>query len=137
MDAPDVVRELFAAFARGDPEGVAPYVHPECSFFPEGTAAAIGRTEPYRGVEGVIAYFADAARAWDSLVVEPTDVRSVGTGVICFGVAIGRLHGEQEERRLPVLWVFRLRDDQVIFGRAAASAAEAAELVAAPDVRAS
>ena len=59
----------------------------------------------------------------------------VGTGVICFGVAIGRLRGQEEEQRVPVLWVFRLRDDKIIFARAAASAAEARELVA-PDAAA-
>lgn len=130
MDAPDVVRELFAAFARGDPAAAAPFVHPECRFWPEGTAEAVGRTEPYVGLDGVVAYFEDAARAWESLVVEPTDVRTAGSGVICFGVAIGRLRGADEEQRIPVIWVFRLREDQIIFGRAAASAAEARELVA-------
>jgi ketosteroid isomerase-like protein len=129
MDAPEVVRELFAAFARGDSDTAQTYVHPDCSFWPEGTAAAMGRTEPYAGPEGVVAYFADVAAAWDSLVVETTDVRSIGTGVICFGVAVGRLRGEVEEQRIPVLWVFRLRDDKIVFGRAAASAAEARELV--------
>lgn len=130
MDAAGVVRELFAAFARQDPEGASRCLHPECTFWPEGTATAVGRDAPYAGPGGVQAYFADAARAWESLVVEPTDVRSVGTGVICFGVAIGRLKDETEERRIPVIWVFRLRDGQVVYGRAVASAAEARELVA-------
>jgi len=123
------VRELFAAFARDDVAGAAPLVHAECRFWPQGTAEAVGRTEPYVGPEGVAAFFADAARAWDTLEVRPADVRSAGTGVVCFGVAIGRLRGTAEEQRIPVIWVFRLRDGQLIFGRAAASAAEARELV--------
>lgn len=128
-DAPDAVRELFAAFARDDAEAAAPFIHPECSFWPQGTAEALGRTEPYRGRDGVTEYFADASAAWESLEVRPTDVRSVGTGVICFGVAIGRLRGQAEEQRIPVIWVFRLRGGQIVFGRAAASAAEARAMV--------
>lgn len=130
MDPPGIVRELFAAFARGDPAAAVAYVHPECRFWPQGTAEAVGRTEPYIGHAGMVAFFADAAAAWDTLELRPTDVRSVESGVVCFGVAIGRLRGAAEERRIPVIWVFRLRDGQIVFGRAAASAAEARELVA-------
>lgn len=132
MDPPGIVRQLFTAFARGEPELASPYVHPECRFWPQGTAEAVGRTDPYVGHAGMVAYFADAASAWDTLELQPTDVRSVGTGVVCFGVAIGRLRGAAEEQRIPVIWVFRLRGGQIVFGRAAESAAEARELVAAP-----
>lgn len=135
MDAPAVVRELFAAFARGDPVAAEAFVHPECRFWPEGTAEAIGRLDPYVGHVGVTAYFADVARAWESLELLPTDVRTAGSGVICFGVAIGRLRGAAEERRIPVIWVFRLDGERIVYGRVAASAAEARALVApdAPD----
>ena len=130
MDAEAVVRQLFTAFAHRDASGVMELVAPDCRFWPQGTAEAVGRTEEYVGPEGMIEFFADATRAWDELELQATDVRSVGTGVICFGVAIGRLRGEAEEQRVPVIWVFRLRDAQIAFGRAVASAAEAAELVA-------
>lgn len=130
MDAQEAVRGLFDAFARNDPAGAESYVHPECRFWPQGTAEALGRTEPYRGTGGISAYFEDVGRAWDSLELQPTDVRSAGAGVICFGVAVGRLKGQVEEQRIPVIWVFRLRDGQIIYGRAAQSAAEARELVA-------
>lgn len=134
MDGPGVVRELFAAFARDDVAGAARCIHPDCRFWPQGTATALGRTEPYVGVAGVAEYFADAAEAWESLELRPRDVRSAGAGIICFGVAIGRLRGEAEEQRIPVIWVFRLREGTIVYGRAAASAAEARELVA-PDAR--
>lgn len=136
MDAAEVVRELFAAFARDDTVAAAGLIHPECRFWPQGTAEAIGREEPYVGHAGMAAYFADAARAWETLELRPTDVRAVATGVICFGEAVGRLRGQPAEQRIPVIWVFRLRDDQIVYGRAAASAAEARALVA-PDASAS
>lgn len=132
MTSADVVRELFAAFARRDPSGIAALVHPDCRFWPQGTAEALGRTEPYAGPDGVARYFSDAALAWDALRVEPTDVRVAGTGVICFGVAIGRLKGVPAEQRIPVIWVFRLKDDLVVYGRVVQTAAEARELVERP-----
>ena len=128
--AESVVRELFAAFARRDPAAAMPLVHPECRFWPQGTADAVGRTTPYVGWEGVEAYFADASRAWDALEIRPDDVRSAATGIVCFGVAVGRLRGEPAEQRIPVIWVFRIRDGQIVFGRVVPTAAEAWGLVA-------
>lgn len=56
-------------------------------------------------------------------------MRTAGSGLVAFGVAIGRLRGEAEEQRIPVIWVFRLRGGRIVYGRAAATAAEARELV--------
>ncbi|MCW3011595.1 MAG: hypothetical protein JWO90_1999 [Solirubrobacterales bacterium] len=131
MDAAAVVREFFAAFADRDPERMRSVVHPACRFWPQGTAEAVGRSEPYVGHEGMLAFFEDAARAWDVLDLQATDARVAGTGVVCFGVAVGRLRGNPEELRIPVIWVFRLQDGAVVFGRGVRSAAEARELVGA------
>jgi ketosteroid isomerase-like protein len=128
VDPEAVVSELFAAFAARDPERAARFVDPDCRFWPQGTATAVGRTEPYAGLDGLATFFADTAAAWDSLEVHPRDVRSAGAGVICFGVAIGRPRGSQQEQRIPVIWVFRLRGERVVFGRVVPTAAEAREL---------
>lgn len=60
--------------------------------------------------------------------MHPDDVRSAGSGVICFGTVVGRMRGERREQRVPVVWVFRLRDGRIVFGRAARTAAEAREI---------
>lgn len=130
-----VVAELFAAFAARDEARMERVVHPDCTFWAEGTSTAAGRAEPYNGPDGVRSYFEDAARFWDHLEVQAEDVRSAGSGVICFGVVVGRLRGEADEQRIPVIWVFRLRGDRVVYGRAVRTAAEAREL-AGGDVRA-
>lgn len=129
-DAEAIVRELFAAFARRDLAAAMPLVHPECRFWPQGTAEAVGRTTPYVGWEGAEAYFADASSAWETLELRADDVRSAAAGIVCFGVAIGRLRGEADEQRIPVIWVFRLRDGLIVFGRVVPTAAEAWGLVA-------
>ncbi|MBA2348064.1 MAG: nuclear transport factor 2 family protein, partial [Solirubrobacterales bacterium] len=86
MNPEAAVSELFAAFAARDPERAARVLHPDCTFWAEGTSTAAGRIEPYHGPEGVQDYFADAARLWEHLEVHPQDVRTAGAGVICFGV---------------------------------------------------
>ncbi len=129
MDGPEVVHALFDAFARRDAAALERYVAPECRFWPQGTAEAVGRTEPYVGHAGMAQFIEDASSAWEALELRPTDVRSAGTGVVCFGVAIGRLRGASEDARIPVIWVFRLSEGRVVFGRAVATAAEARELV--------
>ena len=129
MDAASVVRELFLAFARRDAAALLTYVDPACEFWPQGTAEAVGRSAPYVGHAGMAEFFADASSAWDDLEVQPSDVRTAGTGVVAFGVAVGRLRGEPEEQRIPVIWVFRLRGSRVVYGRVVATAAEARELV--------
>ncbi len=133
MTPQEAVDELFAAFAARDPARMEHVLHPDCTFWAEGTSTAAGRAEPYNGPEGVRAYFEDAARVWEHLEVQPKDVRSAGSGVICFGVAVGRLRGEADEQRIPVIWVFRMREGRIVYGRAARTAAEARELVGADD----
>jgi ketosteroid isomerase-like protein len=129
MEPTEVVRELFAAFARRDPAALEPIVHEDCQFWPQGTAEAIGRTEPYAGPDGVRQFLVDTEAVWDELEVHPTDVRAAGSGVVCFGVAIGRLKGSPDAQRIPVIWVFRLQQGRLVYGRAVRTAAEARELV--------
>ena len=100
------VGELFAAFAARDEARMERVVHPDCTFWAEGTSTAAGRAEPYHGPKGVQAYFEDAARIWDHLEVQPQDVRSAGEGVICFGVAVGRLRGARTAGRYLTAAVF-------------------------------
>ena len=129
------VRALFGAFAERDVEAALAYVHPDLHLWAQPTADVLEREEPYRGHDGFRAYMDDVDRAWESFAVEPTDFRVAAGGVICFGEAEGRQRGSDVVRRLPVIWVFRLRDGLVVFCRVARTAAEATELVAAPAAR--
>jgi len=124
------VRALFAAFNARDDETTLSFVHDELEFWPQPTAERLGRQEPYRGREGFREYLADVDRAWERFHVEPDDFRVAGTGVIAFRHADAVPRGGQTAQRLPVIWVFRLRDGLVISCRVARTAAEATELAA-------
>ena len=97
---------------------------PDLEFWPQGTAEGVGRTEPYRGHAGLREYFADVARAWRDLEVDPDDLRAVAGAVVVFGCARGtRVDGTRVHQ--PVIWTFKVRDDLVLAGRVVATAAEA------------
>ncbi len=128
------MRELCAAFAARDAEAAEAVLHPDLEFYAQPTGELARRREPYRGHAGFRRYLDDVERVWEEFSVAPSDFRVAGAGVICFGHATGRPRGAAEVRRVPVIWVFRLRDGLVVFCRVARTAAEATELAASPDL---
>jgi len=135
--AQETVLELFAAFAARDAEAALAVLHPDLEFYPQPTGELAGRERPYRGHDGFRRYLADVDRVWEEFEVAPADFRVAGAGVICFGHAAGRPRGSGEWRRVPVIWVFRVRDGLVVFCRVARTAAEATVLASQPGVAAS
>jgi len=107
-DDVETVRQLYAAFAARDPDRVVELAAPDCELRLEGTARAVNRREPYRGHDGVRAYFADVERLWDELTLHADDIRAVPGSVIVMGSVEGR-HGDAVVRRA-VMWAWRLRD---------------------------
>jgi ketosteroid isomerase-like protein len=105
-----VVRTHYDAFERRDAEAAVRYLAPDFELFPVGTAELAGRTEPYRGPDGLREYVADVRRLWSSLELRADDIRAVAGSVIVFGAVRGVPAGGTEviERRL--LWTWRLRD---------------------------
>jgi ketosteroid isomerase-like protein len=118
-----IVRDLYDAFARRDPDAAVALAHPAIEFWAEGTAERAGRSEAYQGHEGLRQYFTDVEAQWEELVIEPDEFRVAGTGVIVFGNARGRAGGEALDG--PVIWVWKLRGERVVYGRAVATHDEA------------
>ncbi len=118
----DVVKAAFAAFAARDVEGVLALLDPDVEFRAMTTEAA-GRTEPYRGHDGIRLYFADAARVWEELRLTPQEFREVGELVL----VTGRVSARSPSRTIvgSTGWIFRLRGGRIVQGRVFESAAEA------------
>ena len=110
------VRAIYDAFARRDLEAALEHVAEDVSFEPSGTARLTGRSEPYRGHDGMREYFADAGRVWDELTLHAEDVRATLGSVVVFGRAEGCVNGEPVCRR--VVWTWRLRDGKAVSMRA-------------------
>jgi ketosteroid isomerase-like protein len=118
----EVVQTVFAAFAERDLEAVLELAAPEIEFIAV-TSDYAGRTEPYRGHEGIRQYFRDVAEVWDELRLTPTDYRMVGEQVL----VTGRVSARSPARVVSgsTGWVWRVRAGKVVWGRVYASAEDA------------
>ena len=117
-----VVKAVFAAFAERDVERVLELIDPEVEFTPV-TADLAGRTEPYRGYEGIREYFRDVSLVWEDLRLTPRDFREVGGNIL----VTGRVNARSAARIVDgsTGWIWRVRNGRVVYGRVYASAAEA------------
>jgi ketosteroid isomerase-like protein len=118
----DVVKEVYAAFAARDSERVLAVLDPEAVFIAV-TGDILGRTQPYRGHEGMREYFRDVARVWDELVLTPREFEEVGDQIL----VTGRVSARSPSRMVSgsTGWVWQVRDGLVVYARVYASAAEA------------
>jgi ketosteroid isomerase-like protein len=111
----DVVRAIYAAFARRDVDAALAHIAADCELHVEGTSRAAGRAGPYRGHDGVRAYFADVGRVWDRLELHADDVRAVPGSVIVIG-HVDAMRGGEKLRRA-VVWSWRVADGKATYAR--------------------
>ena len=118
----DVVRAIFAAFAERDVEGVIAHASPDMEFTTV-TGDHAGRTEPYRGHDGLRQYFRDVAEVWDDLRIVPGEFRQSGDTI----VVTGRVSARSPARIVAgsTGWLWQVRDGRVIAARVYPSAADA------------
>ncbi len=102
------VRSLLEVFASRDVDLAVSSSHPDVEIRMFGTAERTGEVRPYRGHDGLRAYFADVAAVWDELEIEATTFRQVDDAVIVFG----RVHARSASGRVheDALWVWKFRD---------------------------
>src|SRR3954453_17097001 len=124
----EIVRELFDAFGRRDTTAVLALCDPDIVFTPP-TGRLAGRSEPYRGHEGLRAYLADVARVWQELRSEPDEYVELDDRVLCTGRVyawgVGRVidapagwvwRGGGRGIDAPAGWVWGVRDGLVVEG---------------------
>jgi|SRR5215211_2101479 len=107
-----LVRTLFDAFARRDIDGMLQHVADDCELEAPGTAERVGRREPYRGIDGLRQFFADADRVWEELTLFADDIRAAADGVVVFGHVEARHAGEVLRRR--AVWLWELHDGKAV-----------------------
>jgi ketosteroid isomerase-like protein len=113
----EVVRAIYAAFAARDLDGAVALLSEDCELHLRGTAALIGRTEPYRGHEGMREYYADVQRTWEDLVLFAHDFRAIPGAVVVMGHVEGRIGGEPVRRR--AVWTWKVRGGKAVEVRVA------------------
>ena len=118
----EVVKSAFAAFAARDLDRVLALADPDIEFTAV-TGEHAGRTEPYRGHDGMRQYFRDVAAIWEELRLTPRDFRASGDRIL----VTGRVSARSRSRTVSgsTGWIWRVRDGKVTYVRVYGSAADA------------
>ena len=118
----EVVKATFAAFAARDIEAVLALASPDIEFTAV-TGEQAGRSEPYRGHDGMRQYFRDVASVWEELHLSPREFRASDHLIL----VTGRVSARSRSRTVSgsTGWIWRVRDGKVVYVRVYASAADA------------
>jgi ketosteroid isomerase-like protein len=118
----EVVTATFAAFAARDLDAVLALADPDIEFSTV-TGEQAGRTDPYRGHDGLRQYFRDVAAVWEELRLTPREFRASGDRIL----VTGRVSARSQSRTVTgsTGWIWRVRDGKVTYVRVYASAADA------------
>jgi ketosteroid isomerase-like protein len=118
----DVVKAVFAAFAERDVEAALAHAGADIEFSAV-TGDHAGRTEPYRGHDGLRQYFRDVSEVWDELRLVPADFRQSGDKIL----VTGRVSARSPARIVAgsTGWIWRVVDGHVVYIRVYESAADA------------
>jgi ketosteroid isomerase-like protein len=118
----EVVKATFAAFAARDLEAVMALADPEIELTAV-TGEHAGRTDPYRGYDGMRQYFRDVASVWEELRLTPREFRAAGDVILVTGKVSARSRSRTVTGSTG--WIWRVRDGKVTYVRVYASAADA------------
>jgi ketosteroid isomerase-like protein len=108
----EILLRAFAAFNVRDRETLRECLDPEFEFAPHITGGFEGTT--FRGFDGMLDFIGVMEETWESLEVEPSEVREKGDVV----VALGRLRGWGRasgiEVESPTVWLCRFRAGRIL-----------------------
>lgn len=110
----ELIGRLFHAFNQRDEEAIVELCSEEMEFYAV-TAEEIGRSDPYRGVEGLHEYLADVERIWEELLITPSRVEQRGDRVL----VLGRVYVRSRAlgiRDVPVAWIWQLSGETFVRG---------------------
>jgi len=120
----DVVRRMFAAFAKRDLEAMVATMGDDVEFLPVTANLTTGGV-PYRGHEGIARYMQDVEEVWPQLRIYPDDIRDLGESVVVIGRVRARGGGMILER--PTGWVFKMSAGRIVRGNVYGTPGEALE----------
>ncbi len=121
-----IVRRVLDSFARRDVQAALELADPRVELVFPTTADVTRGGKPYRGFEGVFAYFRDIARVWEELEIVPRDFREIADDVLVFGrLRACRVGGLLLDA--PAQWLFQIREGKVVYVHSYPSQEEALE----------
>jgi ketosteroid isomerase-like protein len=108
------VRRLVTAFNDRDLDSFLADLHPEVEFH---SLRAQLEGRPYVGHEGARKMFTDFDEDWDYLHLELEDLRDTEHTVVAVGHLISRGRASHVDLDVPVAFMWRFRDDKVVYGK--------------------
>jgi ketosteroid isomerase-like protein len=108
----EVAMAMLAAFTAQDADRMVALAEPEVFVGGAPIAERTGRSDPYRGHDGLREVVRDLAEIWKDLRVTPQEYRPIGDAVLV--IATLSAHSQAAMLTGSVAWVYRLRRRKVI-----------------------
>ncbi len=123
VEGETLIRKAYSAFGDRDLDALRTLAD-EAIEVSTVTGLLAGRTEPYRGYDGLAQYFDDLAEQWKRLELQPQHFHPVGDGQV---LVFGRVRAWHERGFLDSqnAWLWTLRGDRVIAVRVYADPGDA------------
>jgi ketosteroid isomerase-like protein len=110
-DAEELVRQAYQAFSKRDFDALVEIADPRIEIHTV-TGMIAGRTEPYRGAEGIKEYLADVGEMWDEIELLPTEFHELSDSRL---VVFGRVRARRELAVIdaPNAWLWEVGEGRI------------------------
>jgi ketosteroid isomerase-like protein len=126
-EAEKLVRKAYEAFSKRDLDALRELADPRIEIHTV-TGMIAGRSEPYRGHEGLSEYLNDVGELWDEIELLPSDFHELSDSRL---VVFGRVRARRELAVIdaPNAWLWELGEDRIRSARVFGDPQSARELL--------
>ena len=123
----ELVRQAYQAFSKRDLDALREIADPRIEIHTV-TGMIAGRSEPYRGEDGLIEYLRDVGEMWDEIELLPTDFHELSDNRL---VVFGRVRARRELAVIdaPNAWLWEVGEGRIRSARVFGDPQSARELL--------
>jgi len=109
--AEELVRQAYQAFSKRDLDALREIADPRIEIHTV-TGMIAGRSEPYRGHDGLVEYLRDVGETWDEIELLPTDFHELSDSRL---VVFGRVRARRELAVIdaPNAWLWEVGEGRI------------------------
>ena len=109
--AEELVRQAYQAFSKRDLDALREIADPRIEIHTV-TGMIAGRSEPYRGHDGLVEYLRDVGELWDEIELLPTDFHELSDSRL---VVFGRVRARRELAVIdaPNAWLWEVGEGRI------------------------
>ena len=109
--AEELVRQAYLAFSKRDLDALREIADPRIEIHTV-TGMVAGRSEPYRGHDGLVEYLRDVGELWDEIELLPTDFHELSDSRL---VVFGRVRARRELAVIdpPNAWLWEVGEGRI------------------------